>query len=171
MAARSDADSDHHPKRATTTARVSDRELTVTRDFAHPARRVFDAWTQPTQFARWWVPRSCGFSLLSCEMDVRVDGRYRLEFPDPSGPEPLAFHGTYLEVVPHERLVWSNEEAGDAGQISTLTFDEVGGVTRVKLSERYPSREALDDAVASGSTGGMDETFAQLDEHLAASIA
>jgi uncharacterized protein YndB with AHSA1/START domain len=150
-------------KNETTTARTSERTLVVTRTFNAPARLVFEAWTEPELFQRWWVPKSIGLTLLSCEMDVRVGGGYRLVFD--WKPEPLAFFGKYLEVTPHTRLSWSNDESPD-GAITTVTFDESGGKTRVVVEDLYPSKEALDAAIASGSTAGFTEQFVQLDELL-----
>jgi uncharacterized protein YndB with AHSA1/START domain len=159
-------------KNRTTVERKSERELVVTRTINGPARIVFEAWTKPELFKRWWVPKSAGLNLLSCEMDVRVGGKYRLVFSH--GGSEMAFYGTYLEVTPHSRLVWTNDEGGDAGQVSTVTFEEKAGKTLVVLHDLYPSKEALDAAIASGSTGdGTDETFDQLDElvvSLAASV-
>ena len=151
-------------KNPTTTERKSDRELVVTRTFNGPARILFEAWTKPELFKQWWVPKSTGMSLLSCEMDVRVGGTYRLVF-DHDGSEPMAFFGRYIEVTPHSRLVWTNEEAG-GGAVTTVTFEEKAGKTLLVLHELYPSKEALDGAIASGSTGGTGETFEQLDELL-----
>ena len=150
-------------KNYTTTERKSERELVVTRTFDGPARIVFDAWTQPEMFKRWWVPKSIGLTLLSCEMDVRVRGGYRLVFA--GNPEPIAFFGKYLEVTPHSRLSWSNDESPD-GAITTVTFEEKGGKTRVVVRDLYPSKEALDAAIASESTSGFTEAFEQLDELL-----
>ena len=150
-------------KNDTTTERKSERELVVTRTFHGPARLVFEAWTQPELVKRWWVPKSAGLKLLSCEMDVRVGGGYRLVFA--MDPEPIAFFGKYLEVTPHSRLSWSNDESPD-GAITTVTFEERGGKTRVVVHDLYPSKEALDTAIASGSTSGFTETFEQLDELL-----
>jgi uncharacterized protein YndB with AHSA1/START domain len=150
-------------KNSTTVERKSDRELVVTRTFNGPARIVFEAWTQPELFKRWWVPKSSGLTLLSCEMDVRVRGGYRLVFA--ASPEPIAFYGKYLEVTPHSRLSWSNDESPD-GTITTVTFEETGGKTRVVVHDLYPSKEALDAAIASESTGGFPEQFEQLDELL-----
>jgi uncharacterized protein YndB with AHSA1/START domain len=150
-------------KNRTTVERKSERELVVTRTFDGSARIVFEAWTKPELFKRWWVPKSVGVSLLSCEMDVRVGGRYRLVF-GLDASEPMAFFGTYLEVTPHSRLVWTNDEAGDAGQVTTVTFEEKAGKTLVVLHELYPSKEALDGAA--GGEGGMPEQFEQLDELL-----
>ena len=150
-------------KNYTTTERTSERELVVTRTFNGPARIVFESWTQPELFKRWWVPKSIGLTLLSCEMDVRVGGGYRLVFA--GNPEPIAFFGKYLEVTPHSRLSWSNDESPD-GTITTVTFEERGGKTRVVVHDLYPSKEALDAAIASESTGGFTEQFEQLDELL-----
>ncbi len=150
-------------KNPTTTERRSDRELVVTRTANGPARLVFDAWTKPELLLRWWAPKSFGVSFLSCEVDVRVGGKYRFVFAHPAAPQPMAFFGTYLEVVPHSRLSWTNEEAGEGGQITTVTFEERDGKTKVVVHDLYPSKEALDAAIASGSTSGMCETFDQLE--------
>ena len=148
-------------KNRTTVERKSDRELVVTRTVNGPARIVFDAWTKPELFRRWWVPKSMGVFLRSREMDVRVGGKYRLEFE----PEGMAFFGTYLVVTPHSRLVWTNDEGGDDGPVTTVTFEEKGGKTRLVLHELYPSKEAL-DAAGTGAADAMGETFEQLDELL-----
>lgn len=147
----------------TAAERKSERELAVTRMFDAPARIVFAAWSQAELFQRWWVPKSFGLILLSCELDVRVGGTYRLVFQHPSSPEPMAFHGRYLEVIPNSRLVWTNDEEGGAGQVTTVTFEEREGKTLLVMCDLYPSKEALDDAVASGSTCGAEETFDQLE--------
>ena len=139
-------------KNRTTVERKSERELVVTRTFNGPARIVFEAWTKPELFKRWWVPKSFGMSLLSCEMDVRVGGTYRLVF-GLDGSKPMAFFGRYLEVTPHSRLVWTNDEGGDGGAVTTVTFEEKDGKTLLVLHELYPSKEALDAAIASGATG------------------
>jgi uncharacterized protein YndB with AHSA1/START domain len=150
-------------KNPTKVERKSEREVVVTRTVNGPARLVFEAWTRPELFKQWWVPKSLGLTLLACEMDVRVGGKYRLVFSH-QGAE-MAFFGTYREVVPPSRLVWTNDEAGDAGQVSTVTFTEEGGKTHVVLHELYPSKQALDEG--SGAYDGMSETFAQLDEVVA----
>ena len=153
-------------KSPTTAERTSERELVVTRTFNAPARLVFEAWTRPELFKRWWVPKSFGLTLLSCEMDVRVGGGYRMEFGHPASEQPMAFFGRYIEVTPHSRLVWSNEESPD-GAVTTVTFGEKGGITLVVVRDLYPSKEALDAAIASESTGAFPEQFAELDELLA----
>ena len=152
-------------KNRTTVERTSERELVVTRTFNGPARIVFEAWTKPELFKRWWVPKSMGMSLLSCEMDVRVGGTYRLVFRHDAFPEPMAFFGRYIEVTPHSRLVWTNEEGGEAGPVTTVTFEEQRGKTLLVMHELYPSKEAL-DAAGTGAADAMVETFAQLDDLL-----
>jgi uncharacterized protein YndB with AHSA1/START domain len=153
-------------KNSTMTERTSDREIVVTRTFNAPARVVYEAWTRPELFKRWWVPKSIGMSLLSCDMDVRVGGTYRLVFRHDAFPEPVAFFGRYLEVTPHSRLVWTNDEGGEDGAVTTVTFEERGAGTLVVVHDLYPSKDALDAAIASGSTGGFSEQFEQLDELL-----
>ena len=145
----------------TTVQRTSDREVVVTRWFDAPARLVFQAWSQPELFHQWWVPRSLGMTLHDCEMDVRTGGSYRLNFGG-----GMDFYGRYLEVTPPSRIVWTNEEGGDDGSVTTVTFEEHDGQTRVVVSEVYPSKEAL-DAAGTGAAEAMEESFAQLDELLA----
>ncbi len=151
-------------KNRTTVERKSERELVVTRTFNGPARVVFEAWTKPELLKRWWVPKSSGVSLLSCEADVRVGGRYRLVFSHDAST--MEFFGRYLEVTPHSRLVWTNDEGDDGGAVTTVTFEEKGGKTLLVVHDLYPSKEALDGAIASGATAGMPETLEQLDELL-----
>jgi uncharacterized protein YndB with AHSA1/START domain len=147
-----------------TVERTSDRELVVTRTFDAPAHIVFKAWTTPELFRQWWLPKSMGMVLRDCEMDVRTGGRYRLVFgEDPA--QPAEFFGRYIEVVPNSRLVWTNEEGGESGPVTTVTFDEKDGRTFLTIHELYPSKEAL-DAAGTGAAEATRETFAQLDELL-----
>jgi uncharacterized protein YndB with AHSA1/START domain len=152
-------------KNRTTSERTSEREMVITRTFDAPARLVFEAWTTPELFRQWWVPKSSGAVLLSCEQDVRVGGSYRLEFAHPETGTPIAFFGRYLEVVPNARLVWTNEESED-GAVTTVTFEEQGGKTLLTMHELHPSKQALDNAVE-GMGEAMPETFEQLDAFLA----
>lgn len=139
--------------------RTSDREVVVTRVFDAPAHLVFEAWSRPELFERWWVPKSMGMTLHSCEMDVRTGGSYRLGFGD-----GIDFFGTYLEVTPPSRIVWTNEEGGENSSVTTVTLTETDGTTLLVLSELYPSKEALD--AEGGAAEAMHETFGQLDELL-----
>ncbi len=150
----------HDAPNRTVAERRSDREQVVTRIFDAPPHLVFEAWTKPELFMQWWAPKSMGVPLRACEMDVRVGGGYRLEFGHDAG-SAMAFFGQYIEVVPDARLVWTNAEDGDA-PVTTVTFEDQGGKTLLVMHELYPSKAALDAAIA-----GMPETtaeqFAQLD--------
>jgi uncharacterized protein YndB with AHSA1/START domain len=141
--------------------RRSDREVVVTRSFDAPARLVFEAWSNPELFRRWWVPASMGMTLYECEMDVRTGGTYRLNFG-----EGMDFFGRYLEVMPPSRIVWTNEEGGPDSSVTTVTFEERDGRTFMVMSELYPSKEALDEA-GTGAQEATHETFEQLDALLA----
>jgi uncharacterized protein YndB with AHSA1/START domain len=152
-------------KNRTTVERKSERELVVTRTINGSARTVFEAWTKPELLKRWWVPKSFGVSLLSCEADVRVGGQYRFVFGR-GDSKPMEFFGRYLEVTPHSRLVWTNEEGEEGGAVTTVTFEEKAGKTLLVMHDLYPTKEALDAALTSGEKSGMGETFEQLDELL-----
>jgi uncharacterized protein YndB with AHSA1/START domain len=149
----------------TTIVRTSDQELVVTRTIDGPQDVVFEAWTDAELFRQWWVPKSMGLKLLSCEVDARVGGGYRLTF-DIGADEPMAFFGRYLEVTPPTRLAWTNEEGDEGTVVTTVTFEEDGAGTRLVIHDRYPSKDALDTAMASGATGWNSETFDQLDKLL-----
>jgi uncharacterized protein YndB with AHSA1/START domain len=150
-------------KNQTKVERKSDRELVVTRTIDGPARLVFEAWTRPELFRKWWVPKSAPVTLLTCEMDVRAGGTYRLEFGFDS--QTMEFFGKYIEVTPCSRLVWTNDEGGeDAAAITTVTFEERDGKTLLTMHDLHPSKEALDAAIASGSTDGTPESLDQLEE-------
>ena len=147
----------------TTIEKKSDREVVVRRTFDAPARIVFEAWSKPELFKRWWVPKSMGMTLQSCEQDVRTGGRYRLEFG-----QGIAFYGRYIEVTPPSRIVWTNEEAGEDGSVTTVTFEERDGKTLLTLSDLYPSKEAFERA--GGAEDGLSESFDQLEALLATSV-
>lgn len=149
----------------TSVERRGDRELVVTRTFDAPPGTVYQAWSQPELFRRWWVPKSApGISLVSCDLDVRTGGKYRLEF-GAGGSDTMAFQGKYLEVVPGERIVWTNDE-GEEGAVTTVTFEDQSGTTLLTFHELYPSREALEEAMQ-GSAAGLPEQLEQLDDLLA----
>jgi uncharacterized protein YndB with AHSA1/START domain len=148
----------------TSVERRGDRELIVTRIFDAPPSVVFRAWSQPELFQRWWLPKSAsGVWLVSCDMDVRTGGKYRLEF-GASGSDTMAFHGKYLEVVPNERIVWTNDE-GAEGATTTVTFEDLNGKTLLHFHEVYPSEKALEEALQ-GSAAGLPEQLEQLGELL-----
>ena len=146
-----------------TVERTSDRELVVTRTVRGPARFVFEAWARPELFKRWWAPASFGVTIVSYEADVRTGGTYRLEMGHPSSEQTMAFYGRYIEVVPNARIVWTNDEGDQDGPVTTVTFEESDGDTLVTVHDLYPSKESLDEAIASGSTSGWSEQLKQLD--------
>ena len=156
-AARSDVRAGRNP---VTVTRTSDRELVVTRTFDAPARLVFQAWTTPELFARWWVPRSLGMTLHALEMDARTGGSYRLSFG-----EGRDFFGRYLEVTPHARIVWTNEEGGESSSVTTVTLEETGGRTLLVMTEVFDSPQAFEEGA--GAADATPETFGQLDDLLA----
>jgi uncharacterized protein YndB with AHSA1/START domain len=155
-------------KNRATVERKSERELVVTRTINGPARLVFEAWTKAELMKQWWVPKEAPITLVSCELDVRVGGKYRFVFRHEGGT--AEFFGKYLEVTPHSRLSWTNEEGDEGGTITTVTFEEKGGKTLLVVHDLYPSKDALDAAIASGSTSGMPAQLDQLDEFLARSV-
>lgn len=161
--------SDGTMKNETTVERSSDRELVVRRTFNAPAHIVFDAWTKPELLKRWWAPKSFGVSLFECESDLRAGGTYRYAFGrDPKNPE--VFSGRYVEVNPPSRLVLTQlyERMADVGEVVvTATFEESQGRTHLTLHQHFPSKEALEGALASGMERGMRVTLDQLDALLA----
>ena len=153
-------------KNQTKVERTSDRELVASRTINGPAEIVFEAWANPELFKQWWVPKSAPIKLVSCEMDIRKGGGYRLVFS--MGDQTMAFFGKYHEVTPHSRMVWSNDEGGEENStITTVTFKEANGVTLVTVHDLYPSKKALDEAIASEATGAFPEQFEQLEELIA----
>ncbi len=159
-------DTERNPtKNPTTVEAKSEREVVVTRTFDAPARIVFQAWTTPALFKRWWVPKSMPLALLSYEADIRVGGGYRLVF-DVDGTKKMEFFGRYTEVTPYSRIVWTNDESGEDGAITTVTLEEKGDQTLLVLHELYRTKELRDAALASQAYAGMPETFGQLDEVL-----
>jgi uncharacterized protein YndB with AHSA1/START domain len=165
-------ESDASLKNHTTAERKSDREVVFQRTINGPARLVFEAWTRPELMKLWWAPKASGLKMLSCEMEVRVGGTYRLVFEHPAAPAPMAFFGSYREVVPNARLVWTNDEGGAASSfLTTVTFEERGGKTLVVVSELHPSKEALEAAMAGAGAGALESyvpyEFEQLEEFIA----
>lgn len=150
-------------KHQTNAERKSDRELQSSRLINGPVRLVFQAWCEPELFKKWWVPQSFPIKLESCTMDVRIGGEYRLVFS--AGGQTAEFFGKYLEVTPHTRLVWTNEESGvDIANITTATFEEMNGATLVTVTDLYPSKESVDEAITTGASGAMPEQLKQLDQ-------
>ena len=140
----------------------TDRSFVVEQRVAAPPAQVFAAWARPELFRRWWLPETSGLMLADLEMWVETGGHYRLAIVPPGRREPMVFHGRYVEVIDARRIVWTNEEEAD-GAVTTVTFAEQDGATRVTVTEVYPTAAALDAAVAEGSTSGWPEQLRQLD--------
>ena len=143
-----------------TIERTPGREVVVRRMFDAPPRLVFEAWTKPELFEQWWVPKSMGMTLHAVEMDARTGGHYRLNFGD-----GMDFYGTYLEVTPPIRIVWTNDEGGENASVTTVTLEEQDGRTLLVMREVFPSAEAYE--AGAGAEDATHETFAQLDDLLA----
>lgn len=158
---------DQQATKPTNVERVNERELKVTRLFDAPRARVFRAWSEAELFRQWWMPKSAtGVDLIGCDMDVRTGGGYRLEFR--MGEQTMAFFGKYLEVVPDEKIVWTNDEGGnEEGAVTTVEFEDRGGQTLLTFHERYPNAAALEEAMT-GSAAGLPEQLDQLEALLAA---
>jgi uncharacterized protein YndB with AHSA1/START domain len=154
-------------KGLTSTERTSEREIVITRTFRATAAIVFDAWTRPEFVKRWWAPKSRGVSVVECTADVRPGGAYRYVIAQ--GEEMrFAFFGKYVEITRPSRLVYTQSFEPVPGEaVITVSFDEREGATTLVAHELYPSKEALDGALASGMEDGMRETYDQLDELVA----
>ena len=153
----------------TTMELKGDREIVIERTFNGPAHIVFDAWTRPELVARWWAPKQRGVSVVRCEADVRVAGRYRYHLRHPHGE--FAFSGEYVDVTPPARVVYteifeptaSGSQPGDAAVTVTVTFTERGGQTHVVSHSHCPTPQVRDAIIASGMESGMRETMDQLE--------
>ena len=160
----------------TTMTLKGDREIVIERTFNGPPHIVFDAWTRPELVARWWAPKERGVSVVRCDADVRVGGRYRYHLRHKHGE--FAFSGEYLEVVPPSRVVHteffeptaSGANPGDVPVTVTVTFTERGGQTHVVSNSLCPTPQVRDAIIASGMEGGMRETMDLL-ETLVESLA
>jgi len=157
----------------TVTERRSDRDLVVTRTFDAPVRLVYQAWTQAELFQLWWAPKSSPVPMIACEMDVRTGGGYSVSFGHDLA-SAMTFYGKYVDVVPDERIVWTNEESGQV-TVTTVTFEDDDGRTRLTMHDRYPSKDALDATIAGAQDAAMDdptsEQFRQLDDLLVTLVA
>lgn len=140
----------------TTVERISNRDLVITRTINGSARMVFEAFTKAELLKQWWVPKSTGMTLRSCETDVRVGGGYRLVY-NLDAAEPMAFYGRYLEVIPYSRLVWTNDEGNDGGAVTTVTFEETDGKTRLTMHDRYPLEDSFDETMESCMRESLDQ--------------
>jgi len=144
----------------------SDREIAMTRVFDAPRRLVFDAWTKPELLRRWLGVRA-GWTMVVCEVDLKVGGAYRYVWRGPAGD--MGMGGVFREVVRPERIV-STEVFDDpwyAGEaVDTLVMVETGGKTTVTTTVRYVSQQVRDAVLASGMSRGVAESYDVLAEVL-----
>lgn len=141
-----------------------EREILIERDFMAPAEIVFRAWTDPDLVKLWWAPRDLGVSIVTCEAEIRVGGRYRYVLEN-AGGELIGFTGHYREITPPSRLVYTQyvegmEKAGEA--LVEVNFRSSGARTLVSSRETYPSAEVRHMAVTSGMEQGLRLTWEQL---------
>ena len=140
-----------------------DTQILITREFDAPARLVYRAWTEPELVRRWWSGDRG--KVTSVDIDLRVGGPWRFVMTANAGFE-VAFHGEYREIVPAERLVWTEvfEGVPDAEALATVTFTEAGGLTTVQMLVQHTSQEHRDMHVNSGMEDGLQEALHQLEE-------
>ncbi len=147
---------------------AGDCEIVITRTLHAPARIVFDAWTRPDLLKRWYAPRSHRMTVACYESDLRAGGTFRYVLRRDTGDE-LAFCGTYSEVVPDSRLVYTHALAAMNLPAASLdvTFTEQDGSTELVIRVSYPSKQARDGALATGMEASTRETLDQLAEFVA----
>jgi uncharacterized protein YndB with AHSA1/START domain len=143
----------------------SEREIVMTREFDAPRDLVFEAHTSCEHMSRWWGPRK--YEVISCEIDFRVGGKWRIVHRGPDGDE-YAFRGEYRAIVPPESITWTFEFEGFPGQISveTMRLEEHDGKTTFIATSVFDTVEARDGMLNSGMEEGASETMERLDEYL-----
>jgi uncharacterized protein YndB with AHSA1/START domain len=141
----------------------ADEQILMTREFEAPAALVYRAYTTPELVMRWWPGRRG--EMRSADIDLRVGGAWRWVMDAHNGHE-VAFHGVYREIVPDERLVFTEtfEGAPDAEALVTVTFAESAGRTTLSILMDLPSREVRDAILASGMEQGAGESLELLEE-------
>jgi uncharacterized protein YndB with AHSA1/START domain len=152
---------------AATITTPSDREIHIERIFDAPRDRVFAVYTDPELIPEWWGPR--GTTTIVDQMDLRPGGSWRFIGRDDDGGGEHAFRGTYREITPPERIVQTFEWEGMPGHISveTAVFEDLGDQTKVTTTSIFHTTEERDGMLNSGMEGGLNETYARLDELLA----
>jgi uncharacterized protein YndB with AHSA1/START domain len=142
----------------------SDREIRLTRLFNAPRHLVFEAMTKPEHVRNWWGRLGEGYSVPVCEIDLRPGGAWRFVNRHPRGE--AAFHGEYREIVPPERLVFTEifELYPDTVSVVTSVFSEERGKTRLTATCLYPSKEVRDMVIGSGMSDGAARSYDRLEE-------
>ena len=149
----------------------TDTTIVLTRTFDAPRRLVWEAMFTPDKMRRWMLPPP-GWTMTSCECDARVGGALELAWKSEEADPAMTLRGVFTEVVLHERIVHTETLALGSGQtIGSLLekheFAEQGGVTTMRITQTYASKEARDGAIASGMDQGMEAGYKQLDAVLA----
>jgi len=140
-------------------AQSGELELVITRTLDAPRGLVFKAWTQPEHLAQWWGPR--GFTLPSCEIDLRASGVYRYQMRGPKGDDHWS-QGVFREIVEPERLVMAGSCVDVDGNptgpetLVTVTFEEQGGKTKVTLRQTEFESVTSRDAHRDGWTSSLE---------------
>lgn len=150
-------------------------EVLVKRSFDASAELVWRAYVEP-ELLRRWCTGTPGWSMPVCEMDMNVGGKYRWRWRNDENGQEFGFFGDVLEVVPHTKLVHTQTfDPGDLGvsmggeaSVVTVLFDEADGITSVATTIKYASKADRDEALSTGMTDGMEESYKRLDEILKA---
>jgi uncharacterized protein YndB with AHSA1/START domain len=148
------------------TAKVTlptDEQILITREFNAPRHLVYRAWTTPDLVSRWWPGRHG--TMVSCEIDLRVGGAWRYVMTANEGYE-VAFHGEFGEIVPDERIVYTEvyEGAPDSPSMNTLALTETDGRTMLTVLTEVDSKDVRDAIIESGMESGMQEGFDILEQ-------
>lgn len=144
-----------------------DREIVITRTFDAPRPLVFDAMSNPEMMKQWFHGPP-GWTLVVCEIDLRVGGKYRWVWRNDAGHD-MGMGGVYQEVERPERIVSTEkfDQAWYPGEaVGTLLLTEHGQQTLLTLTVQYESKAARDGVLASPMEGGLNAGYDRLDQYL-----
>jgi uncharacterized protein YndB with AHSA1/START domain len=149
----------------------TDSSIVLVRAFNAPRRLVWEAMFTPDKMRRWMLPPP-GWTLTHCEVDLRLRGALKLMWKSTEADPAMTLQGVFTEVLPHERAVHTENMVLASGQnigslVETHEFAEQGGITTLRITQQYPSKEERDGAIASGATQGMEAGYEKLDALLA----
>jgi uncharacterized protein YndB with AHSA1/START domain len=151
----------------------TDTTIVLTRTFNAPRRLVWEAMTDPVKMRRWMLPPP-GWAIAVCECEARMGGALRLAWKSEDADPVMTLHGVFTEVVPHERMVHTETMVMGSGEligslVETHAFEEKNGVTTMRITQVYDSKDARDGAIASGMEHGMEAGYKQMDAMFAQS--
>ncbi|USN98313.1 MAG: SRPBCC domain-containing protein [Phycisphaeraceae bacterium] len=149
----------------------TDTAIVLTRTFDAPRRLVWEAMFTPDRMRRWTLPPP-GWALTLCECEPRVGGSLRLEFKSEEADQAMTLEGVFTEAAPHERIVHTETMASGSGEVigrlvETHEFAENDGVTTMRITQAYESKDARDGALGSGMDEGMEACYKRLDAEVA----